>query len=172
MWLFWILSILILAFGFVVFFGAPYVPSKRKELKQAFENLYTPGKKDTVVDIGSGDGVVLRMAAAYGARAVGYELNPLLVLISNLLSRDDKRVSAQVANFWVVKLPEETTFVYVFAVSRDIKRIAGKIQRETDRIGKPLKLMTYGSEIPGKVPIATLGAHNLYDFAPLQETKA
>lgn len=172
MWLFWIVSILVLAFGFVAFFGAPYVPSKRKELKRAFDTLYTPSKKDVVVDIGSGDGVVLRMAAAYGARAIGYELNPLLVLISNLLGRGDKRVSARVANFWLVKLPEETTFVYVFAVSRDIKRIAGKIQKEVNRTGRPLKLMTYGSRIPGKIPIGTIGAHNLYDFAPLQESKA
>jgi hypothetical protein len=172
MWLFWMLSLLVLVFGFVVFFGAPYVPSKRKELKQAFEALYKPGKKDLVVDIGSGDGVVLRMAATYGARAVGYELNPLLVLISKLLSRGDTRVSAHVANFWLTKIPEETTLVYVFAVSRDIKRIAGKIQKEVNRTGRPLKLMTYGSGIPDKVPLDTLGAHNLYDFAPLQETKA
>lgn len=172
MWLFWLLSALILAFGFVVFFGAPYVPSKRKELKQAFEMLYTPTKKDIVLDIGSGDGVVLRMAAGYGARAIGYELNPLLVLISSMLSRGNSRITAKVANFWVTKIPDDTTFIYVFAVSRDIKRMANRVQKEVNRTGKPLKLMTYGSPIPEKVPVGTLGAHNLYSFTPLQEAKA
>ena len=82
-----IVCIVVLLFGFVVFRGAPYVPSKRRDIKRAFEELYPLDDSDTLVDIGSGDGVVLRMAAKRGAHAVGYELNPILVLVSRWLSR-------------------------------------------------------------------------------------
>lgn len=59
--------------------GAPYVPTQRKELDEAFDVLRPLRAKDTVLDIGSGDGVVLAAAAHRGARAIGYEINPWLV---------------------------------------------------------------------------------------------
>ncbi|HEU4716091.1 MAG TPA: hypothetical protein VFS14_04660, partial [Candidatus Saccharimonadales bacterium] len=68
----WILCAVVLLFGFVVFRGAPYVPSHKKDVAIAFEELYEVGKNDVVVDVGSGDGIILRMAAKRGARAVGY----------------------------------------------------------------------------------------------------
>lgn len=167
MW-FWILATVIVLFGFVAFFGAPYVPSKRRELRRAFRSLYPLSKNDVLVDIGSGDGVVLREAARYGARAIGYELNPVLAWFSQWLSRHQKGVEVHVANMWNASFPEDTTVVYVFAVSRDSKKLEKKMQLEANRMKKPLKLVSYGCKLPNKVPIKTLGAHFLYDFLPLQ----
>lgn len=169
---YWFFAIIILAFGFVVFWGAPYVPSKKKALVRALRELYPLGDRDVLVDIGSGDGIVLRAAAARGAKAIGYELNPLLAAISRWISRDQPLVSVHVANFWYVHLPPDTTVVYVFAVSRDIAKIAQKIDKEATRLGRSLKLISYGCEIPGRMPLATIGAHNLYGFPPLQTKKA
>ena len=168
MWLFWLFALIVVGFGFVVFFGAPYVPSKKRELDEAFERLYPLSKKDVLVDIGSGDGIVLRRAAGRGARAIGFELNPMLVGLSRFFSRGNKKIQTRLANFWFTPLPDETTIVYVFAVSRDIRRLSRKIQRETDRLSRPLKLISYGCNIPDKTPVKTLGAHQLYDFIPLQ----
>ncbi|HEU5121742.1 MAG TPA: class I SAM-dependent methyltransferase [Candidatus Saccharimonadales bacterium] len=165
--LFWLFAGLVLLFGFVVFFGAPYVPSKRRELEQVFAELYKITDQDVLVDIGSGDGVVLRMAAKKGARAVGYELNPALVLISRLLSKRYKTIKAYTANLWKAEFPEETTVVYVFAVERDIEKIARKLQREANRLRKPLSVISYGCAIPHMAALKTLGAHYLYTFAPL-----
>ena len=99
MWL-WVVAIIVVLVGFVAFTGAPYVPSKRRDVARAFEELYKLTAKDVLVDIGSGDGVVLREAARHGANAVGYEIHPLLVLVAKVLSRGNAHVHVKLANFW------------------------------------------------------------------------
>lgn len=164
----WIAIVVVLIFGCVVFWGAPYVPSQKRYVSQALKDLYPLGTSDVLVDVGSGDGVVLRLASALGARAVGYELNPILVLISRILSRKDKRVSVVLADFWHASLPQETTVVYSFAVTRDSKKTIKKIQSEVDRIGHPIALLSYGNTLPGLVAEKSLAAYHLYAFYPLQ----
>jgi hypothetical protein len=171
MWAFWLVSAIVLLFGFVVFRGAPYVPSHRSEVRRAFSELYEVGEKDAVIDVGSGDGIILRLATACGAKAIGYELNPALVMIARFLSRHDKGVHVYLSDFWFAKLPQETTLIYAFAVERDIEKLGNKLQMETNRIGHPLHVMTYGSPISSREPLKALGAHHLYLFQPLQETK-
>lgn len=169
---FWVLVVVIMAFSFGAFFGAPYVPSQRKYVRRAFETLYPLGKKDTLIDIGSGDGMVLRIASSYGARAIGYEINPLLVFISRLLSNRYKKVSIVTANFWRSQLPAETTVIYIFSVSRDSKRLARFIQREADRLGHPLTLLCHGSPLKDRPVDKALDAYTLYIFHPLQRGQA
>jgi hypothetical protein len=166
--LFWLVASIVVLFGFVAFFGAPYVPSKRRELERVFEDVYHLGPHDTLVDIGSGDGIVLRVAAKKGlAHAIGYELNPALVIISQLLSRKYKNIRIYTRNMWQVHFPSATTVVYVFAVSRDIEKIARKLQQEANNVGHPLSVISYGCRIPHMTALESLGAHHLYTFAPL-----
>lgn len=167
----WLVLILVLTFGLVTFRGAPYVPSRRRYIKQAFTELYPLGDTDLLVDIGSGDGVVLRTASEYGAKAVGLELNPILVVISRILSRRDKNVTINLADFWLTPLPDQTTVVYGFMVTRDIKKVAIKLQHETDRIGRPLTFISYGNSIRGREYDKKLAGYTLYTFAPLQMSK-
>ena len=165
----WFVGIIILIFGFVVFFGAPYVPSHKKQVERALKELYDLQSSDLLIDVGSGDGIVLRMAARKGAKAVGYELNPILVLISTLLARSyGSKIRIHLADFWHVALPEETTVVYVFTVERDVAKITSKIQAETNRLSHPLFLISYGASFPTMKPVRTIGAHHLYSFTPLQ----
>ncbi len=168
----WIICLVVLLFGFVVFFGAPYVPSKKSDVRRAFDKLYPLGPADTLVDIGSGDGIVLRLAAERGARAVGYELNPLLVLLSRLFSRRHAGVTTHLANFYRADFPAETTVVYVFGDSRDIMKMADKIQETASRVGHPLACISYGFAIPGLAAIKQVGAHYLYEIEPLQADRA
>jgi len=169
---FWIAAPIVMIFGFVVFWGAPYVPSKKKEIEQAFTELYPLSDRDVLVDIGSGDGIVLRAAAKKGARAVGYELNPLLVGIARMVSRGDRLVSVKLANFWRVPLPDDTTVVYSFGESRDIQRMAEKVACEADRLQRQLTFISYAFEVPGQKPQKTSGAYFLYVYKPLQTKKA
>ena len=162
-----ILAVVVLVFGFVAFRGAPYVPSRRKEINEAFDKLYRLGSRDVFVDIGSGDGIVLRHAAARGARAIGYELNPILVVLSRWLSRKQPNVTVQLADFWKVQLPDETTIVYVFGDSRDITKMTKKVQDEATRIGKPLMFLSYGIAVPGLKHHKKHGAYFLYRLDPL-----
>lgn len=161
---FWLLAPIVLIFGLVVFRGAPYVPSRKRQLEQAFSELYELSEKDLLVDIGSGDGVVLRAANQYGAKAVGYELNPILVLISRVLSRGQSNTKTYWADFWRTNWPDETTVVYIFGESRDIAKMADKVARESTRLRKTLHLISLGFEVPGKKPIKSLGAYHLYRF--------
>jgi hypothetical protein len=168
----WIaIGILLVTFGYVVFFGAPYVPSHRKEVRLAFRELFPLSDQDTVVDIGSGDGVVLREAARLGARAIGFEINPILVGISRLLSRNTN-IRIEMANFWYRSFPKETTLVYIFGVSRDNQRVIQKLQREANRLKRPVHLMTYGPYLTELSPVKKHRGHHLYVFHPLQPKKA
>lgn len=168
MWWLWLLALLIVAFGFVVFRGAPYVPSQKRHVIRAFTELYALDDDDVLVDIGSGDGIVLREAARRGATAIGYELNPILVFISRFLSRREPNVRVYLADFWFVALPPETTVVYTFGESRDIEKMAQKVASEADRLQKPILFISYGFAVPGIDHMKKMDAYYLYRFTPLQ----
>lgn len=174
MWIAYVAAAIVLIFGFVVFRGAPYVPSHRRYVRMAFKDLYEVTAKDVLVDIGSGDGVILRQAATQGAEAIGYEINPILVAISKLLSRGNPKITTKLADLWLTQLPKETTIVYAFAVSRDIEKIARKLQDTADLHDHQIWLMTYGAPVGSREPVRTLHAHSLYLFEPqpLQSDKA
>lgn len=151
-------------FGFVVAFGAPYVPSLGKEVRDAFDTLYrvTPG--DVVIDLGSGDGKVLAEAVRRGASGHGYELNPVLVLVSRLRLRG--KATVRLANMWNVDLPDTTTLVYVFSVTRDSKKLTRYVQAQATRQGRMIRIMTFGAPLTGLTPVATQRGHTLYEVAP------
>lgn len=168
----WIACLVIFLFGFVVFFGAPYLPSKKSDVKRAFDELYPLGKGDVLVDIGSGDGIVLREAAKRGARAVGYEINPLLVVISRWLSRSSPEVKVYLESFWKAQLPENTTVIYTFGDSRDIAKMTKKVQDTATAIGRPIAFISYGFAAPDLPIQKKVGAHYLYEIVPLQMNRA
>lgn len=170
-WL-WIAGALVIIFGIVVFRGAPYVPSQKRYIKQAFQDLYPLSSKDLLVDIGSGDGIVLRQAAKFGAQTVGYEINPLLVLLSKFISRRQPLISIKLADYWKSSFPDATTVVYVFAVTRDVKRVMEKIQNEANRIGHKINVISYGNKLSGWDPKLSIAAYHLYEVPPLHEIKA
>ncbi len=162
--LFWIVVGVVFLFGFVVAFGAPYVPSLRGEVRSAFENLYDVGKDDLVVDLGSGDGQVLLEATRRGAGGYGYELNPLLVAISMLRLRG--KATIKLADMWTISLPKNTSLVYVFSVSRDSRRLGTFLQRQADEHDTMLRVMTFGTGLVDFEPTKSLNAHNLYEIHP------
>lgn len=164
----WIFCGFILLFGFVVFWGAPYVPSKRSDLAQAFEDLYKIGPSDLLVDIGSGDGVVLRAAASRGAKALGYELNPVLVAISMIICRPYKTIGVKLANYFLASFPCDTTVVYVFSDSRDIAKVYELVQKQATHLGHKLAFISYAFKVPDIKPEKSIGVHHLYTVEPLQ----
>lgn len=163
----YIAGFLIVSFGFVVFFGAPYVPTLKAQVEDIFD-LYPLTKKDVFVDIGSGDGVVVRSAAKRGAQGIGYELNPWLFIISKLLSRKQKRVAIHFKNFWNTELPKDTSVVYTFLNGRYMSRLQTKLQNHVNATGRPLAFISYGFKMKDKKIIKQKGAMILYRFEPLQ----
>lgn len=158
-------------FAFVVFFGAPYVPVKRRDAQEAFDDLYPIKPTDVLVDLGSGDGKVLREVSQRGGRAVGIELNPLLVLLSKVLLKGDRRVEVRLGDYRRAYFPREATVVYIFGTSRDIGRLAQKVESEASRLDRSLCVLSYGFELPGRQPIKRNKHHFLYEIQPLQPDK-
>lgn len=161
-----VVAVIVVGVGFVAFTGAPYVPSKRRDVQRSLTELYSLGDKDLLVDIGSGDGIVLREASKRGARAVGYEIHPVLVLLSRWLSRNDDRVTVRQANFWRTDLPPETTVVYTFGDGRDIDKMGAYVQRQATKLDREIAFISYAFETEQK-PVSKVGAHFLYTYKPL-----
>lgn len=100
--LFLILQLCTLAFllyvtlllSYSLFRGAPYagLSKKRIDIMMKFLNI----KKGKFVDIGSGDGRIVIAAAKHGVKSYGIEINPLLVLISQLKLRKEKLKNAHI----------------------------------------------------------------------------
>ncbi len=162
----YIIGGIVVVLGASVFFGAPYVPTHRRDLRRMFDRLYPLSERDVLLDIGSGDGIVLREASRRGARAVGYEINPVYWGISRLLSWRDAKVSSRLRNAWTTPFPDDVTLVYAFAVARDGKRLKKLLQREAERLGRPLTLVCYGSPLPQVQPVEAFEAYFLYKFQP------
>ena len=158
--------------GMSVFFGAPYVPSRRRDVRRMFDELVVLTRDDVVLDMGSGDGLVLREVSRRGAKAVGYEIHPFFVGLSKLLSLGDPRVAVRWANAWTAAFPAAVTVVYIFAVGRDAQKLIQTMQREADALGRPLRLVCYGNALPGVTPVKTFEAYTLYSFQPLHLAKA
>ena len=74
-----------------------------------------PGMK--IFDLGSGDGRLLRLAAEKGARAIGFEINPFLVLFTKIkfiFSPYHNSVTVKWKNFWKSDLRDaDVVFVYL-----------------------------------------------------------
>ena len=163
--------IIILAFMFLMtaFTGAPYVPSSASELEEAFTKLYKLDKKDFLIDLGSGDGIVLKVAHKHGARALGVEINPILVLLTKIRLRKYDNISVVCRNFFTMDFPAETTVVYAFGDSRDINKIATLIKKQAAKIGHPIYLISNAFEIRGMEAQKQHRAHYLYELGGKDE---
>jgi hypothetical protein len=161
--LLWILGLAVGLFLFTVLRGAPYVPTHRPAVGHALAMLNLP-KGSTIIDLGSGDGVVLKLAAERGYKAIGYEINPILCLVSYIRCwKYRKQVSVRWRDFWLTKLPDETDAVFVFLAGPYIRRLHKKIEREHTH---PLQVISYGFLIPGAgKPVKSANALQLYNYS-------
>ena len=157
-----IIVALILLFCFTAFTGAPFVPSKKRDLKKLFNSGYQLTKKDTVIDLGAGSGTVMHMSISHGAKVIGLELNPVLAIITKLRFLRQPRATVKCCNFYNYKFPPATTVVYAFADSRDIKKIYDKVRRESARLNKPLTLISYAFKLPDIKPTQKSGPFFIY----------
>lgn len=150
-----IVAIVLLIFVLTVLFGAPYVPTRQKWAESALE-LAGAKKGDTIVDLGSGDGIILKVAAERKAKALGYEINPILVVLSKLrLFRYRKLVKVKMRNFWQIDLPRDTTILYIFPTSKYVAKFNKYIDKQLPKLkAKELKVVTFGFELPGRKLVA------------------
>ena len=144
-----ILLAIAVAFGLGAMLGAPYLPILHRDTQRLLELAeLKPGQ--TLIDLGSGDGQLLRAAAARGIRGIGYEINPILVLISHLVCWRYRRiVTIHLADFWHVPLPPADA-IYIFLIDRHMRRLDRKLTAELTR---PAQVISFVFKIPGRQPV-------------------
>ena len=155
-----LLLLIVVPFGVGAFLGAPYVPILKRDSNRILKLAgLKPGQ--TLIDLGSGDGRLLRAAAAHGVRCIGYEINPYLVLISRIVCwRYRKLVTIHTANIWTTALPPADV-IYIFIQDRYTAKLEAKFESE---ISTPTKVISYVFELPHRKP--THVTHNtfIYEF--------
>ncbi|MFB3925621.1 MAG: class I SAM-dependent methyltransferase [Syntrophales bacterium] len=109
--------------------GAMFHPSAKIRIR-TFLNRVPMKKGELLVDVGCGDGRVLREARKrYGVRALGFEINPLACLLAKLRTMWMDQIEIRMKNFWSADLhAADVVFCYLFP---DVmKRLALKLNRE------------------------------------------
>jgi len=127
-----LIIIIVLIFLFYLLIqGAIYYPSNDLAIKNMLK-LTKLKKGDLVADLGSGDGRVTIAFAKKGAIVSGFEINPLLVLISRY-NVNKHRLSGSVKifwkSFWGVNLSGYKT-VTVFGIDYIMQKLKNKLTRE------------------------------------------
>jgi hypothetical protein len=149
--------VVVLAFGGVLLRGAPYVPTLDKQGRAALDLLnMQPG--ETLLELGSGDGKMLVLAARAGLNVVGVELNPFLVIFSWLRTmRYRKQVRSIWGDFWRVQWPE-CDGVFAFLLDRFMVRLDKRMRQ----VNRPLA--SFAFQIPGRKADAEKMGVYLYKY--------
>ncbi|HMS92041.1 MAG TPA: hypothetical protein PJ993_01000 [Candidatus Saccharibacteria bacterium] len=141
----WSIGLLILVFCFAVFFGAPYVPTRQLDIEAIFEDIKPMGVS-SFVDLGSGDGKLVLHAAKLGYNATGYEINPILWVISSYRIRNYKNARIVFRNMWSADV-SKADLVFCFLASKYMQKLETKLSKE---MHKGSTLASYVFELPSK----------------------
>lgn len=163
----WILLaavIVVLCFGLVVFAGAPYLPTLDAKAREALAMIdLRPG--DTLLELGSGDGKVVKLAAAAGLNVVGYELNPILVIISRLRTwRYRKQVKIVWGDMWRSQNWPEADGIFAFLLPKYMKKLDKKIVQWNAEKHKRIRLVSFAFAITDKRPAQQAKGIYLYEY--------
>lgn len=149
--------VVLAAFAAVLLRGAPYLPTLEPQSKAALELLDLKAGQ-TLLELGSGDGKVLVLAAQAGLNVVGIELNPFLVVVSWLRTRHyRKQVRIMWGDFWRVQWPEcDGVFTFL------LPRFMSKLDKRMQEVKKPL--VSFAFKIPGRKADAERSGVFLYRY--------
>lgn len=157
-----VLGLLALAacFGGVLLVGAPYLPTLGPQVRAALE-LADLKAGDTLLELGCGDGKVLAAAARQGINVVGYELNPLLVILAwSRTRRYRQHVRIIWGDFWHKPWPEAEA-IFTFLLPKYMPKLDKKVIQYPY---KPVKLVSFAFDIPSLKPAKQKSHVYLYEY--------
>jgi hypothetical protein len=134
-------------------YGLPWIPTRKARIRRALKlaNLQ-PG--ETLFDLGSGDGRVLRMAAGeFGAHAIGVEIGPMQCLISWILtwlSGKKDKVQTIFGNFYTTGL-HDADVVFLYLTSEQTSRLGPLLKAE---LQPGARIVSIAAELPNWKPTA------------------
>ena len=155
-----IVLVVLACFSFVLIFGPPYLPTLNKQVETALD-MAELSAGETLLELGCGDGKVLLAAAKRGYKGVGYELNPILVIVCWLRTRRYRQlVTVRWGNFLTQGWPP-TDAIFVFGLQRIMPEVDKKIMQFKH---KPVKLVSFAFVIAGKEPVRHRDGVYLYKY--------
>ena len=119
----------------------------------AFLDAVPMNDKELLIDLGCGDGRVLRAAQRrYGVAAVGFEINALAYCMARILSFGTTGIRIKCRNFWSENFRQaDVVFCYLFP---DVmKRLATKLEAE---LRPGARVVSCNFSIPGWSPLEVL----------------
>ncbi|MFA6423991.1 MAG: hypothetical protein WCV83_01595 [Candidatus Magasanikbacteria bacterium] len=132
-----------------IFLGVPFLPTHKKQALQMIEwaNIQAGMK---VIDLGSGAGRLLFLAAKKGANAEGYELNPFLVVWTRLVIflRKEKNVKVYYKSIYDADI-SNADIVVMFLFPPHMKKMTEKLKE----VKPGAKILSYAFSLPGWTPI-------------------
>lgn len=146
-----IVVILMGVFYFIdLFFEVPYIATKRNKIPTIIK-LSGVKSGDTVIDLGAGDGRILFAFAKAGTKAIGYELNPFLILKTNILIKikSTKNVSFLKENFWDCDL-SIADIIIVYAKRTSMQKFEDFVYKNAK---KGTRIVVNTNPFPNKKPI-------------------
>ncbi len=139
------------SFAVTLFFGSPWVPTHpiRARKMLAFAGLQ-PG--ETVLDLGSGDGAILFCAVEEfrAFHAIGYEINPVLILMAKVRARLRKiadQVTTVKGNIFTDKFPQADV-ITTFLIPSTMKKLRPRLAL----MPADTRIVSRGFKIPGVTP--------------------
>jgi len=135
-----LILILLLLLGFTIssISGAPWVPARSYDLEALLDDSKIK-KGELYIELGCGDGRLVRAAAKRGAIAIGYELNPVLWFVAWVCSIGHANTHIRLGNFWTKDL-SQADVVMAFLVPRTMPRLGKKADKE---MKKGSRLISY-----------------------------
>lgn len=148
-------------------YGLPPVPTKPERIRKALR-LANLQPRETLYDLGAGDGRVLFIAAReFGAKAVGIEVGPIQCALIWLRIRAnglENRVQMKWESFYKADL-SGADVVFVYATSQEVVKLAPHVEKQ---LKEGARLVSISADFPEWEP-STVDQHELifvYDMPP------
>ncbi len=131
--------------------GIPFIPSPISIVRMGLREACV-GEGDVFIDLGSGDGRVVVEAALMGARAIGVEVDPLLVEVSREVLKEKgltSRATIFHGDFYSVSL-DGVTVVYQYLYPSISSILAEKYEKE---LPMGARIIALDLPIPGWISV-------------------
>ncbi len=149
---------------FPTFFGAPWHPTSKKKIREILE-FCQPIKGQTIIDLGSGDGRVVIMAAKeYSLHGIGLEIDPFKVWFAKLKARwegVDDRVTILRKNIFEYNYGE-ADILFIYLTHQAIDKLFPKI---LNQLKPEVKIICYRFCLKGLQPQKVNQQKNIFLYS-------